>query len=158
MLLLTLLATLSRAEADPSEGVRLGVCAGASSHCQLAQVKLGYKKDRMAFILGIGSLSLSATGQYYLYSPALHTRQFISASWTPIAYPGVVIGFDSSVEAFWISSIGAAYGADFHLFKKRRFVLTPRVGVDVNTKSSALGTGSQNGINPSLSLDMSLAF
>lgn len=158
MLVFTLLSTLSNAEASPSKGFRLGVCAGASSHCPLAQVKLGYNHDQVAFNVGVGLFSLSATGQYYLTSPEQNTRQFISASWTPLAFPGVAIGFDGSVGLYMMSGFGAAYGADFHLFEKRWLVLTPKVGIDLNTTAEGDATDIKSVISPSLSLDMSFAF
>ena len=158
MLTLTLLATLSAAEAGPTKGFRLGTSAGASSHCPLAQIKLGYFHEHFGWSVGFGLVNLSATGQYYLSSSDSNTRQFVSASMTPLAFPGAILGFDGSVALAVSRSIGASYGVDFHLLNNRSLILSPRIGVDLNEAVDVDATNQRVVFAPSTAVDLYWSF
>ena len=64
-----LLGSLISANAGPTKGFRVGLCAGVASNCQGAQARLSYNNDRFGVTLGAGLIAqLSATGQIYLSS------------------------------------------------------------------------------------------
>ena len=158
MFIFALLGSLSVADASPTKGVRIGVCAGASVNCPLAQVRLSYNHDQVGFTLGAGLLSLSAAGQYYLSPVDSKTRQFVSASWTPIAFPGAAVGFDGSLFLGIMSGYGLSYGADIHLTEKRWLVISPKIGLNIIETAEGDGSNSRTLVHPSLSTDLSLAF
>jgi hypothetical protein len=158
MMFFALFSTLLTAEASPTKGIRLGLCAGAASNCQVVQARLSYNHDQFGITLGAGLLSLSLTGQYYLSSVDSTMRHFLSASWSPLAYPGLNLGFDASYELTMMSGYGLSYGADIHLLENRWLVLTPRIGLDVNNAADGDGTNQSMQVSPSLSTEVSLAF
>ena len=111
-----LFSLISSAEAAPTNGFRLGICAGAASNCQFAQLQLSYNTDKLPFSAGVGLLAnISTSAQYYVSPVDTDTRQFVSLGYTMVAFPLVVIGFDGSVDGTMGGGVGVAYGADFHL-------------------------------------------
>ena len=157
MLTMMLVSTLSTADASPTKGFRFGLCAGASSSCHLGQIRLGYNFDRVGFTFGAGLLAnLSLTTNVYLSSSKSKTRQFISASYAMIAFPMITIQFDGTVSENMGGGVGLSYGADFHLFEKKNFILTPRVGIDYSGWLN--GPSGTAAIHPSVAAEMTWAF
>ena len=152
-----LLGSILSANAAPTKGFRIGLCAGVASNCQGAQARLSYNHDRFGVTLGAGLIAqLSATGQIYLSSNEKKVRQFVSLSYAAIAFPLIAVQFDGTVDGSLGGGGGISYGADFHFLKNQKLILTPRIGVDY---SSWIDNGSgASAVHPSLSTELSWAF
>ena len=151
------LGSLLTANASPTKGFRIGICAGVASSCQGAQARLSYNHDRFGITLGAGLIAqLSATGQVYFSTGEQKIRQFASLSYAAVAFPLIAVQFDGNIDGSLGGSAGISYGADFHFLKNQKLILTPRIGVDYSSWINE--NGGDSAVHPSLSTELTLAF
>ncbi len=143
------LSLLSLAQAAPTSGYRVSVCAGNSSDCPIVQFGVAYVNNR--FGIGVGGspvpvpVGFNVGLQYYLSEAEQDKRYFVGTS-----AGGSISGF------YDFAALGVQAGVDLHLSKDRKTILSPRLGVDYMS-SSGLITTADTSFRPTMSVEIARA-
>ena len=136
--------------AGPTTGLRATICAGNSSDCPIAQIGFAYVNNRFGIDVGASPLPIPVGFniglQYYLSEAEQDMRYFVGTS------------AGGSINGLYdFAALGVQAGVDFHLFKHRKVIFSPRVGVDY-MNSSGLITTEETSFRPTLSIEFARAF
>jgi len=135
MLPMLLLSSLTLAEEpDRIHGFRIGTCAGFSTECISANLKLEYAGKYAGINFSMPFIPIWAAASVRMYPISVMERP--KMSWRPYGYGGI------SVIIMAVGLVGGGVGADIHLTPSRRLCLQPSIGLMTDYSEYVYPSGS----------------